>query len=398
MARARTGPAGGYAWALAVFGAGFFICLILAIVFYTQLGGLQQIAETAENDLATVATSAQLQSTDIANLEGEGTIVYRLQQQKEALQNQVADLTRERDQEKTNAAQELERFNQQKAAADEAQDKLAAAEQSVTQLRTELTQQVQAMSETIATAETVNEQLQQKIQQASTEMAEGSSARIAGMQEQSSEQQVALLEITAQKEELERIIGELTTPEQIADAPDVSPADATITGFGPERDRVYLDLGRDANLKLGMAFNVFDADEIIKIENDQITGKGILEIISIEPTTSVARIVELEDRARLEVGDKAANIAYDPNRVFTFFVYGQFDLNNDGELDLEDNNRVRNLIQDSGVSSPTTLRMRWSTSCSASSRSSPTGRRTSRTCWRCRRTGCNLRTTRRTRT
>ena len=348
MARARTGPAGGYAWALAVFGAGFFICLILAIVFYTQIGGLKQTADTAQSELATVATSAQLQSTDITNLEGEGTIVYRLQQQKEALQNQTADLANKLQKAETQAAQELERFEQQKAAADEAQAALNAAQQSLTQMRTELTQQVSAMSEQIATAETVNEQFQQKIQQASAEMAEGSSAQIAAMQEQSNEQQVALLEVRAAKEELERTIAIITKPQQLADAPDVSPADATITGFGADRDRVYLDLGRDANLRLGMAFNVFDADELIKVDNSQITGKAIVEIIRIEPTTSVARVVEIQDRARLETGDKVANIAFDPNRVFTFFVYGQFDLNNDGDIDLDDTSRVRNLILDSG--------------------------------------------------
>ena len=49
MARVRTGGAGsGYAWALVIFGAGFVICLMLAIVFWAQLGGAREQAEQAQ--------------------------------------------------------------------------------------------------------------------------------------------------------------------------------------------------------------------------------------------------------------------------------------------------------------------------------------------------------------
>ncbi len=92
----------------------------------------------------------------------------------------------------------------------------------------------------------------------------------------------------------------------------------------------------------------FDADELIKVNDTQIQGKAIVEVIRIEANSSVARVVEINDRARLEAGDNVANIAFDPSRVFTFQVYGQFDLNNDGEVDLEDTDRVKNLVLDSG--------------------------------------------------
>ena len=348
MARARSGPAAGYAWALAVFGAGFFICLILAIVFYTQLGGLKQSADQAQADLARVATSAQLQSGDITGLEGSGTVIEKLQARNSELQNQVSSLTSERDKAVLSATEEEKRANLQDEQAKQAQAALTAAQQSVTQMRSELTGQVQAMSQQIATAEEVNQQLQQKITQASAEMQEGSTERVAALRQENDQQQVALLEIRQQADELQRTVASLTTPEQRVDAPDVTPPDAQIIGFGPDRDRVYLNVGRNANLRLGMAFNVFDGDELIKVNDSQIRGKAIVEVIRIEANSSVARVVEINDRARLEAGDNVANIAFDPSRVFTFQVYGQFDLDNDGEVDLEDTDRVKNLVLDSG--------------------------------------------------
>src|SRR5687768_17108895 len=92
MARARTGGAGtGYAWALVIFGAFFVISLLLAIVFWAQLGGAREAAAAAERSLREVATANDLQRPEVAALRAQpGGVVGQLLTQNRDLKTLVA--------------------------------------------------------------------------------------------------------------------------------------------------------------------------------------------------------------------------------------------------------------------------------------------------------------------
>jgi hypothetical protein len=97
---------------------------------------------------------------------------------------------------------------------------------------------------------------------------------------------------------------------------------------------VYVSLGRADRLQMGMTFEVFDANELVKLdEYERVRGKATLEVVSVEEATSIARIVRQERGRPVQEGDAIVNLVYDPQAVYKFYVYGEFDIDGDGVPD-----------------------------------------------------------------
>ena len=93
MARARSGGGGsGSALALVIFGAGFFISLLLAIIFYTQVSGARQGQAGAEARLAEFATPTQQSSPEVEALKADGkSVVGALLEERQWLRTVLAN-------------------------------------------------------------------------------------------------------------------------------------------------------------------------------------------------------------------------------------------------------------------------------------------------------------------
>ncbi|MEM7624639.1 MAG: hypothetical protein AAF333_03310 [Planctomycetota bacterium] len=346
MARARSGGGGNGAMiGLVVFGAGFFICLILAILLYTQVSTAEQNEAAARSELTNVISSADQNDTlaqITADIEGRTTVAKLLnyidERRKEinGLQGDVVNITSARDLAATEAQQNRE-------AAEQARADLARLSDNRTALEAELRGQVQGMSSTIADISAENDRLKSRIDQSIIDVENSYRQQIDQLNDRVStlNSEVSRLERVISDQQVTIIALKGETPEPIP----LTDADATIVAQLPDQDKVYLGIGSDQNLVKGMSFTVFDPDVLVKLEGDDLNqGKAVIDIINVDNTTAVGLIVERKPRAVIRDGDAVVNIAYDPRRKYSFHVFGQFDLDFDEEIDDFGLDTVKNLV------------------------------------------------------
>jgi hypothetical protein len=123
--------------------------------------------------------------------------------------------------------------------------------------------------------------------------------------------------------------------------------DGRIVGVVAAARQTYVGLGRRDRLILGMTFEVYnDASTIVPDEKGEYPkGKGTVEIIRIDETSSTARIIRETPGSTITSGDVIANAIYDPKKAYTFTVYGNFDTNNDDSYTPQEIQDIRGLIE-----------------------------------------------------
>ena len=105
-----------------------------------------------------------------------------------------------------------------------------------------------------------------------------------------------------------------------------------------ENDEIFVDLGRDDHIVLGMTFNVYGSTTELRPDasGNVSPGKATVEITNIDQTTSTARIIRSTPGRAVLQDDILVNPVYDPNKKYAFFLFGQFDLDGEnGPSDLE---------------------------------------------------------------
>jgi hypothetical protein len=133
------------------------------------------------------------------------------------------------------------------------------------------------------------------------------------------------------------------------DTPQVPDASANVDGhiiaINNEDNLVYLDLGQADHLVLGMTFEVFDALRGVQVDDDSLRGKATLEVVDIQETSAAARVIRSSFSRPILPGDLIANLVYDRNHTFKFYVFGEFDLDGDGQYTIADHDSVISMIQ-----------------------------------------------------
>ena len=136
-----------------------------------------------------------------------------------------------------------------------------------------------------------------------------------------------------------------TAPEPLRDV------DGHIAAIAAAKNVVYIDLGRQDHLVLGMTFEVFDSargvDVDIKDNGDKNIkrGKATVEVVNMSDHSATCRVVRSSFGQPIQRGDLLANLVYDKQRQFKFYVFGDFNLDNLGEAGLADREMVINLIE-----------------------------------------------------
>lgn len=374
MARARSGGGGsGSAWALVVFGAGFFISLLLAIIFFTQVSGARQGQTGAESRLAEFASPAEQSSPEIEGLKsGGGSVVGALLEEQQWLRTVIANDPGKSRQEIGSSLttlgvdgrsllQEVARLQNEDAAMKELNNTL---EQDLAQARSRADEAEKAKStldqsykdslanlgatvgQTGDVLKTTQTQIQQQKNTLDGQMADTRSEYV---------NQITALEdeISKYKFEIARLV-KLNAVLSGSGEQDLGPgnltrADGRIVSIIGGRPEVYISLGRGDRLQMGMTFEVFGANELVKLnEYQQVRGKATLEVVSVDDAASVARIVRLERGKTIMDDDQVVNLVYDPQTVHKFFVYGEFDINGDGVADPDGLGRIVSRINQWG--------------------------------------------------
>jgi hypothetical protein len=119
-------------------------------------------------------------------------------------------------------------------------------------------------------------------------------------------------------------------------------ADAKIVRIDSQAKVVYLNVGSNDHVYMGLTFSVYDSS--IPIPEDG-KGKAEIEVFEVSPSVSAARILTSSVNNPIVQQDIVANLIWDSQNSNNFVVVGNFDLNGDGVMDKDGNAKVRELIQ-----------------------------------------------------
>ncbi len=368
MARATSGSGSGYAWALVIFGAGFVICLLLMIVFYAQLGGAQAEAADARDKLGRLATSAEQGSPVVQGLLGDrskGTVVGQLLGETTSLKNMISGdpqvsaeglkstveeagvpgtLLDEVKRLRAEFQAAIDRAENAEQKRDEADTRAHAAERQKTEVKQAfdmaqlaLTQQVESV---VGDAQTYLDKINAMDGRFQADFAQLRTE----MQNVIDERDQIIVGKGREIADLKRKIDEVIGTSGFEVAP-ITAADGRIVSSISEDNKVYIDRGRNDRVMLGMTFEVFNSDHVVKLdEYDQLRGKATIEVINLDDTHAIARVVHIDRRANIKNGDIIVNLVYDVNAQLKFIVFGDFDIETDGDSSRADRKRIEAMV------------------------------------------------------
>lgn len=155
-------------------------------------------------------------------------------------------------------------------------------------------------------------------------------------------------ELLINSEQLKKALGQNTHSFKPGD--ESALVDARVVGVDLSAGRVYIGVGRKQHAVLGLPFEVYSLGTSITPDKDgnYPPGKASLEIVHVDENSSLARITRQTRGNPVIVGDAVANAVYDPNKQYTFAVYGNFDTNGDGVATPEEAKDISTMIQDWG--------------------------------------------------
>ncbi|WP_428389505.1 hypothetical protein [Mucisphaera sp.] len=353
-------------------GAAIFAVIfgILALVFYTQLSGANQTAQSATEELnefvsrgeqsspevgvyreratrgqtvvgvmldeiqqlrAMIGVDAALPLEDVqeqVETAGDSSLLRTLTQTRNAL-NRAEAQTRSKDQALTTAQEDLA----------ESQAELARVRERFNQAAT----QILGQFEQLATAYTSS---MQRMEGAEDRFSDLLTSLRRDKDQEIRDQQGTIQDLDQQTRNLQRRLDQVLAQLQGGGVLNqVINPDAQIVAIADENNQVFINLGNNDRLQLGLTFEVFPKGELIRTDSEgQVRGIGTIEVISIEPNTAVCRIVRLERGAVISESDSVVNVAYDQDRNVNFYVFGRYDFTDPGNPSQADRARVEGMV------------------------------------------------------
>jgi hypothetical protein len=130
--------------------------------------------------------------------------------------------------------------------------------------------------------------------------------------------------------------------------PNIDPAlevDGKILSVIRQDNLVTINRGERDRLLIGLTFEVFDVKKgVTRDQFGDVRGKATVEVVKIKEYTTECRIVRTERGQTIQDNDLVANVVYDKNRIYKFYVFGDFDIANDGRSTPSDARRIKGMI------------------------------------------------------
>ena len=105
---------------------------------------------------------------------------------------------------------------------------------------------------------------------------------------------------------------------------------------------VHLNIGSKQHVYRGLTFTVYDRSASIPKDGK---GKAEIEVFDVAETYSAARITQSEPKRPILQGDIVANLIWNSDKTNVFVVAGDFDLDNDGNIDRNAIGKIKALIE-----------------------------------------------------
>lgn len=231
------------------------------------------------------------------------------------------------------------------------QDANRALEEGVKQTRDEFEAQVAALREELGGVRQRSEQAMAAKDQQLSELTasstatgeEYSRARV-DWQNREREFNIQLDKYALQIEDLQKRIGDLKgrgfDPNAI-----LTKADGRVIRAVPGSDVIYIGLGERQNIKPGMTFEIYSQTGD---NRPSVRGKASVEVATVMAQTAECKVMRAEPGKPILEGDFCVNIAYEQSRKPKFVIRGDFDLNYDGQVDVDGVQRITSLIRQWG--------------------------------------------------
>ncbi len=122
----------------------------------------------------------------------------------------------------------------------------------------------------------------------------------------------------------------------------------------PTQDTVFINIGQQQSVTLGLTFEVYDKAKGIPPLGDGMRdtempeGKASIEVIHVLPASAECRVVKRALGETITEGDLIMNLVFDPHTHYKFMVYGNFDLSNEGTPSPADADVIKRLISQWG--------------------------------------------------
>jgi hypothetical protein len=126
--------------------------------------------------------------------------------------------------------------------------------------------------------------------------------------------------------------------------------DGEVVGLDATDNNVFINRGRRQKIVLGMTFEVYPNAAAIRpgTSGEYNRGKATVEVVKIDENGATARIIRNPRGNPIVRGDVIANAVYDPNKQYTFLVFGNFDANGDGRATADEQNEIKAVISEWG--------------------------------------------------
>jgi septal ring factor EnvC (AmiA/AmiB activator) len=410
MARATSGAATKFAWPLVILGAGFVICLLLAIIFYNQRNATQGQLEQTREDLNQFVNEDQRSGPAVQELVAASqqenktavrALMDRLERLKaiigvstdtnvESLVSQIRGQNIEGSllEHLRSLGAEIDALNNQserlQSQLEEARGQVASLQRQKQQWNQQLTEARQRMESKLQAQQQQAGDITQKLQSMEQSVTKQVSQTRSELQQQIADLEEEKQQLASRNAQLQQRIDQmLAKPGVEALGKDVAVPDGRITAVLEDQQKAYINLGRSHHLKPGMTFEVFDADRLVELESErasfrqaqggerqvvatsvgtavlggdddsgpsleEMRGKATIQVIEINQDQALARVIRQKREGQVESGDVLVNLAYSADRPVVFHVHGDFDLDGDGQVSAGDRRRIESLIEQWG--------------------------------------------------
>jgi len=379
---ARTGASVGVAVTITILGMLSLALFVLTMVFYGRATSAERESKEANTAMQTFVTDSERNSErvraiqDRARQERTTVVSYLVQQLRQTMDKAAGnpDLTYAELQDRLSSVEGTDANSLVEAIAGRDRqigalnDQVAQARadfDKANQAREELSQQVAKLSDEFTEAgknlsgqvddyrtqltdyQQGSEGVDKKYQRQIEDIQASAKEREDSLKDQLNE---ALSQSLVLKDQVNRL-RESGASDRVRPLDEASLVDARVDRVDASRNEIILSIGRSQKVILGMTFAIYSSAG--DIHPDPMTGiytpgKATVEIIRVEPNFCRARIVSEARGNPIVRGDVAANAVYDPNKTYTFVVYGLFDRNNDGIATAAEREDVEALISSWG--------------------------------------------------
>lgn len=369
-------PMGIFATVACLLAAGFFVT---SVVFYSQRAAAEKKYAALESEAKDYITEAERQRDDIRNLaniakgQRQSVVGYLNESFKSAMQrttgsprDSFADFKNKLDaipgaaganllqllQTTRNNAADLKKRNEElTAAAAAARSERDAETARVQDIEKDYDEKVAALQADVDSYAQEANRYRDEIQGLRSDM----DARVERIRQEAADREAGLgteisdlsKQLILAQDALRRAQEELRG-KRFKPADEFALVDGGVVGVEPVSGNVFINRGSKDKLRLGMTFTVYESPSAIRQDpntGEYQGGKATIEVVSVDNETARCRVLSERRGNPVLKGDVIVNAVYDPNKVYTFLIYGNFDANGDGQATEQEQSQIAAMIE-----------------------------------------------------